>query len=145
MNPRLRKFTIGRDQNCDIAIADDSVSRLHAELSLHPGGTLSLSDRGSSNGTVLIRRGVSKRVGHETLFPADRLRFGAVELPLEDLLTVLERKYPEVAGALAAAAGERAGSPGRAPAQSGHPGGQFVRCECGSIKTRGEKCKTCGS
>ncbi|MBI4523796.1 MAG: FHA domain-containing protein [Deltaproteobacteria bacterium] len=33
-----KKFTIGRDKNCDIPIADDSVSRLHAEITIVDGG-----------------------------------------------------------------------------------------------------------
>jgi FHA domain/Domain of unknown function (DUF1707) len=43
-------FTIGRTQDCDLRIADLSVSRLHAQLSRGEDGWL-LSDLGSHNGT----------------------------------------------------------------------------------------------
>jgi apolipoprotein N-acyltransferase len=56
----MRTFTIGRDKSCDVPIADDSVSRVHAEVWLGSDGALMLADRGSSNGTSLIR---STRLG----------------------------------------------------------------------------------
>ena len=43
-------FSIGRDASCDLAIADMSVSRLHAQLERTPEGWL-LSDLESTNGT----------------------------------------------------------------------------------------------
>jgi len=51
----VRKFTIGRDKGCDVLIGDESVSRVHAEIWLE-GGTVMIADRGSSNGTSLVRR-----------------------------------------------------------------------------------------
>jgi hypothetical protein len=44
------QFSIGRDVACDLAIADMSVSRLHAQLERTPDGWL-LSDLESRNGT----------------------------------------------------------------------------------------------
>jgi pSer/pThr/pTyr-binding forkhead associated (FHA) protein len=38
MASRERRFTIGRDKTCDVPIADDSVSRLHAQFSILAGG-----------------------------------------------------------------------------------------------------------
>jgi hypothetical protein len=45
-------FTIGRAQNCDLVLAEDSVSRYHARLDRHRDGWL-LGDLGSTNGTML--------------------------------------------------------------------------------------------
>ncbi|MGH3185732.1 MAG: FHA domain-containing protein [Streptosporangiaceae bacterium] len=66
-------FTIGRTQECDLRIADLSVSRLHARLVRVEDGWL-LRDLGSHNGTRvngwLIREPVPVRAG-------DRVEFGS--------------------------------------------------------------------
>ena len=45
-----------------LASADMSVSKTHAQLGPAPDGTLVVMDRGSTNGTVLVRRGVSRQL-----------------------------------------------------------------------------------
>jgi hypothetical protein len=66
-------FTIGRTQECDLRIADLSVSRRHAQLDRGEHGWL-LSDLGSHNGTRvngwLVREPVPVR-------PGDVLQFGS--------------------------------------------------------------------
>ena len=66
-------FTIGRTQDCDLRIADLSVSRRHAQLDRGEDGWL-LSDLGSHNGTRvngwLVREPVPVR-------PGDVLQFGS--------------------------------------------------------------------
>jgi hypothetical protein len=66
-------FTIGRTQDCDLRIADLSVSRRHAQLDRSEDGWL-LSDLGSHNGTRvngwLVREPVPVR-------PGDLLQFGS--------------------------------------------------------------------
>ena len=66
-------FTIGRTQDCDLRIADLSVSRLHAQLERGEDGWL-LSDLGSHNGTRVngwrVREPVPVR-------PGDVLQFGS--------------------------------------------------------------------
>jgi hypothetical protein len=89
-----RRFTIGRGRESDIAIADDSVSRTHAEIWLEDDGSLMLADRESSNGTELIRGGQTSVVSKAVLLPGDELRFGAVTLPLKDLIDTVELKNP---------------------------------------------------
>ena len=52
-------FTIGRRETCDICIPfDTSVSRLHAQLVLHPDQNISLIDEKSRNGTFIGRQRV---------------------------------------------------------------------------------------
>jgi pSer/pThr/pTyr-binding forkhead associated (FHA) protein len=131
-----RTFTIGRDKKCDIPIADDSVSRLHAELTLSEDGKLSLTDSGSSNGTVLLRQGKSRRVQREILSPADRVRFGSVELGVQDLVDTICRKHPDV--------GARFRGLDSARLPSSHRKGKLVRCACGAIKPQSERCPACG-
>ena len=47
-------FTIGRVSECDIAVADASISRRHARLFI--GETMTLEDLGSTNGTRVLGR-----------------------------------------------------------------------------------------
>ena len=46
------KFVIGRHSDCDLAIADSRLSRVHAQLEQF-AGRWEISDAGSSNGTEL--------------------------------------------------------------------------------------------
>ncbi len=89
-----QRFIIGRDRASDISIVDDSVSRTHAEIWLEPGGSLMLADRGSSNGTHLIRDGRESAVTETILFASDQVRFGAVTLGVKDLIEAVEAKHP---------------------------------------------------
>src|SRR5258708_5101362 len=75
-----RRFSIGREKGCDIPIADDSVSRLHAEIWLADDGAIMMADRGSSNGTTLVRGGQSFPLRQDVLLPGDQVRFGGVLL-----------------------------------------------------------------
>jgi hypothetical protein len=72
-------FTIGRTQDCDLRIADLSVSRRHAQLDRSEDGWL-LSDLGSHNGTRvngwLVREPVPVR-------PGDILQFGSATLIIQ--------------------------------------------------------------
>jgi hypothetical protein len=88
------RFTIGRDRASDIAIADDSVSRTHAEIWLEDDGTLMLADHGSSNGTELVRAGETSALSKAALLRGDEVRFGAVTLGVKDLIDAIEAKSP---------------------------------------------------
>jgi hypothetical protein len=70
------QFSIGRDASCDLAIADMTVSRLHAELERTSEGWL-LSDLESTNGTRVngwrVRGKVPVRAG-------DLVSFGNLEV-----------------------------------------------------------------
>jgi len=72
-------FSIGRTQDCDLRIADLSVSRRHAQLDRGEDGWL-LSDLGSHNGTRvngwLVREKVPVR-------PGDVLQFGSALFVIE--------------------------------------------------------------
>ena len=78
-------FTIGRTQDCDLRIADLTVSRRHAQLSRSEDGWL-LSDLGSHNGTRvngwLVREPVPVR-------PGDLLQFGSA------LFIIQGPEYPQ--------------------------------------------------
>jgi hypothetical protein len=70
------QFSIGRDASCDLAIADMTVSRLHAQLERTPDGWV-ISDLESTNGTRVngwrVRGKVPVRAG-------DVVSFGHLEV-----------------------------------------------------------------
>jgi hypothetical protein len=74
------RFTIGRARDCDLCLADLSVSRMHALLVRREEGWV-LSDLGSHNGTRLngwlVREPVQVRAG-------DRVEFGSMAFIIQD-------------------------------------------------------------
>ncbi|MFO1521973.1 MAG: FHA domain-containing protein [Kiritimatiellia bacterium] len=67
-------LTVGRYEECDLTVADLSVSGNHARLTL-VGGMLRVEDLGSSNGTKVNDREIETA----TIKPGDILCFGDVE------------------------------------------------------------------
>ena len=64
---------------------DMSLSKTHAQFQVVPDGALVVMDRGSTNGSILIRAGVTKRlVGGKpaTLRDGDKVRFGDREMTI---------------------------------------------------------------
>ncbi len=129
-----RRFTVGRATDADVPIADDSVSRTHAEVQLLEGDRLRVKDLGSQNGTVLVRQGREFPVKDEqTAFLTDLLKFGEVTIAARDLIDLLkDTSAPAAQGASSSAA---------APQPSA---AALIRCDCGAIKTRGARCPACG-
>lgn len=74
-------FTIGRDDNCTIYLADQpSISRQHAEVGFD-GTVFSVCDLGSTNGTFVNGSRLSSHAV-QVIHPGDRLQFGACEATL---------------------------------------------------------------
>lgn len=82
-----RKITIGRSTDCDLVLADMTVSRLHAELELLENNRLLLTDCHSSQGTFVIRGGHEEKVKQQTVSKHDQLRFGNITIPVSEILT----------------------------------------------------------
>jgi hypothetical protein len=62
---------------------DMSLSKTHAQLQVAPGGELVVTDRGSTNGSILVRRGHSRPLvagKPATLLAGDVVRFGDRQL-----------------------------------------------------------------
>ena len=133
-----RSYILGREASTDIPVADASVSRQHAEITMLPDGRLFVTDCNSSNGTFVIRKGAARRIHQEAVLESDSLRFGDVILRVPDLIDTLRRKSRGVAAASAAAPAERASasSPPRPP-------GKLYRCECGAVRSHGSPCPSC--
>ncbi len=65
---------------------DMSVSKTHAQFQVVPDGALVVMDRGSTNGSVLVRHGVARALSPgrpTTLVEGDRVRFGDREMVVE--------------------------------------------------------------
>lgn len=140
MKQKEKKFSIGRGRECDIVFADDSVSRLHAELTFLKDGKLLLTDCKSHNGTYLIHGGKEKQIRQELISPMDTLQFGDVRISMKELLESIRLKFPSFNTG-------RIASPGENPPQSKKPwvkGTRLVRCQCGAVKAKGEPCPECG-
>jgi DNA-binding CsgD family transcriptional regulator len=80
-------FILGRSSKCDLVVADDSVSRRHAEILMVSVG-ISVRDLNSRNGTFVD----SKPVRVASIEPGDRVQFGKVEF----LLTMVTEKNAEI-------------------------------------------------
>jgi pSer/pThr/pTyr-binding forkhead associated (FHA) protein len=74
---REAHLVIGRSSTCELVLADDTVSRRHAELRIQDGCWL-LRDLGSSNGTWVNGR----RVLEAEVRPGDLLHLGGAEIRL---------------------------------------------------------------
>src|SRR5215468_3693113 len=100
---------VGRDAGCDVFIDDESVSGTHCEITIN-GGSVTLRDLGSTNGTFLD--GIPVR--EVMLAPGQRWQAGSVELAL---LTENAPPSPVPAGPQEgdAAAAEPATTSGGAP------------------------------
>ena len=71
--------------------SDMSVSKTHAQFQVVPDGALVVMDRGSTNGSVVVRQGVSKSLTAgrpATLRDGDVVRFG------DRTMTVTQERTP---------------------------------------------------
>lgn len=120
-----RKYTIGRAPTCDIVLADESVSRVHAELVFLEDGKLLVTDCHSTQGTSLMRHSSEVcAIKQELVSPLDTLRFGTVSMSVKELLLAVHLKHSPVAPMPPEGAG-------------------LVRCECGAVKVKNNRCEVC--
>ena len=84
------KLVIGRDQDCDVALGDTSVSRRHASVT-HVFHEYFVEDLGSTNGTLLNNRTVTKHI----LKHGDVLQVGEIELRFETEEKASDKDDPE--------------------------------------------------
>jgi adenylate cyclase len=77
---RERGVLIGRDSGqCDVVLANTSVSRRHARLSVGTNNTLQIEDVGSTNGTAINGTPIAPGLT-QALEPGSMLRLGDIEL-----------------------------------------------------------------
>jgi adenylate cyclase len=75
-----RVLVVGRAEDCDLPLADSTVSRRHAELEAAGAAGLRVRDLGSSNGTFLD----GERVDEGLARPGCRICFGRVAFELQE-------------------------------------------------------------
>jgi predicted component of type VI protein secretion system len=137
-------FTIGRDPSADIPVADGSVSRIHAEVTLLDGERIFVTDCNSSNGTYLVRNGAETRITQEKLGPGDWIKFGAVALSVADVVAAVRRKMGPVPPPLPPQPAPAAGKSVAVKPKRFATAAQLIRCHCGDIKAVGQPCPSCG-
>ena len=54
------RFVIGRDEDCDLQLPDEKISRKHASLMTHADGRVILQDLGSTNGTFIDEQRITQ-------------------------------------------------------------------------------------
>jgi pSer/pThr/pTyr-binding forkhead associated (FHA) protein len=126
------RFTLGRDPHADISIADPSVSRIHAELSLGESDVLFITDCNSSNGTFLLRGGKETRIHQSQIELSDKVKLGSVVISAADLATALRRKAPP-----------QSPEPVKQKRVDLSASVKLIRCECGAVKRAGGSCPSC--
>jgi hypothetical protein len=76
--PSADAVTVGRSQECDVVVGEQTVSRFHAELRHGDGDGWTVRDLGSLNGTWLN----GARVREARVFRGDVLRLGGLRMEL---------------------------------------------------------------
>jgi len=71
---------IGRSEACELVLDDDYVSNMHAQLSHGDNGTWVLSDLGSTNGTFVNQKKITRPT---PVGVGDIIRIGEVQMRLE--------------------------------------------------------------
>ena len=82
----FKTFSIGRRRDSDIRLSHETVSRMHAELTLTTEGRCFLTDRNSLRGTWVFRAGDWRPHRQGYVDRQERLRFGKLEVSLRHLL-----------------------------------------------------------
>ena len=124
-------FIVGRDEDCEIPIADESVSRKHAEIELTSDGNLFVVDCNSMNKTFIVRGGKSEHITQAVAMLGDSVRFGTCEFAVRDLIDMVLAKTKESS---------------RKQSRRDISNLKMVRCEqCGNVKPEGEICPQCNT
>ena len=69
------KITVGRSDQADVIIEDETISRLHLELIIVSDDRIRIRDLGSANGTYLVKSGRIK-ISDETVEPDQKIVIG---------------------------------------------------------------------
>ena len=91
----FRTLIIGRSRHADIWVGDDTVSRMHAEVTLTESGRLYLADRGSLRGTWILDGGEWKPHRQGDVNRETEIRFGRFRTKLSEILDGSSIDSPE--------------------------------------------------
>ena len=82
----MYRFSIGRDEKCDVVLHDASVSRQHACLILRSDGSIEFEDANSTNGSYLVEGEELVRISSTYLQPEACLQLGKVQVLLAEIM-----------------------------------------------------------
>ena len=103
---KIRCYTIGRDPSASVVLPHDTVSRVHAELIPASGGQVYVTDCASTGGTFIDEGGRWQKITQAFVDAGGRVRFGKLEVGVEQLLADIARlSAASGEGSAAAAAG----------------------------------------
>ncbi|MEM9740519.1 MAG: FHA domain-containing protein, partial [Pseudomonadota bacterium] len=88
------KKTIGRKPSSDYALNDPSVSRHHASLFQTPS-EMWVADENSTNGSFIFKQGGWVQFESTPIEIGDRLKFGACEVSVEELIVAVDFTPPQ--------------------------------------------------
>ena len=85
-----RSVYVGRSRRSDVRLADRSVSRRHAELTMADDGRIYITDCASRFGTHVRSRTGWREIRQEFVDIDDMLRLGDCEVPVRELLALAD-------------------------------------------------------
>jgi predicted component of type VI protein secretion system len=135
---KLIAFRVGRSKECDVVIADPTVSRHHAEFVVNSANDLVLVDCESKFGTFVRTATEWRRITTSRVNPDDRIRLGHYETSIKAIIAAVAERLPSPAAYRPAAAPPSAARPTAAAAMPAKQGKTIVERdpETGEIVTR---------
>ena len=88
---RIHCYTVGRDPSASVVLPHDTVSRVHAELIPVSGGHVYVTDCASTGGTFIDEGGRWQKITQAFVNAGGKLRFGELEVGVEQLLADIAR------------------------------------------------------
>ena len=88
---KIRTYTIGRDPSASVVLPHDTVSRVHAELIPVSAGQVYVTDCASTGGTFIDEGGRWQKITQAFVEAGSRVRFGDLEVGVEQLLADIAR------------------------------------------------------
>jgi len=92
---RIHIKTLGRARENTVVVADDSVSRRHAEI-ITAHDWLYVTDCASTSGSYVWRRGNWQVLRQDYIKIHEKLRFGDYEIPAADLWQTLQSDHGKI-------------------------------------------------
>ena len=99
---KIRSYTIGRDPSASVVLPHDTVSRVHAELIPVVDGQVYVTDCASTGGTFIDEGGRWQKITQAFVDAGGRVRFGELEVGVEQLLADIARLSTAGEGSTAA-------------------------------------------
>ncbi len=82
-------YSIGRSKDVDLRLEDDSVSRLHGEITQTADGRYYFTDCASSGGSYVLRDGQWQALRQAFVDKTDSLRLGQFHISVQELALLI--------------------------------------------------------